>query len=406
MNIVLVHYSAPPVVGGVESVLQNHARLMVDAGHQVRVLAGRGAQVDERIPFVCVPLADSIHPDVLEVKGELDRGRLSPKFYELVDKISTALQEQTAGTDVLLAHNVCSLHKNLALTAAIRSLMKQPHPPRLILWHHDLAWMSPRYLPNLHPGYPWDLLRTSIPAAIHVAVSELRRYELAELMDIRPEGIAVIPGGIDMARFLKLSTKTLAMIKPTKLFSFVPVLLLPVRITPRKNIELALQVLAQLRSHYPQAALIVTGPPGAHNPENAGYFDQLRALREELGLHDAVYFLAEISGEVLPDEVIGDFYRLADALFLPSREEGFGIPILEAGLSGLPIFCTDLPPLRQMAGDQASYFPPDADPGRIADMIYKRLSSDPGFILRSRVRQQFTWEKIYADLIAPLLIKP
>jgi mannosylglucosylglycerate synthase len=35
MNVALLHYSAPPVVGGVESVLDHHARLMADDGHQV-----------------------------------------------------------------------------------------------------------------------------------------------------------------------------------------------------------------------------------------------------------------------------------------------------------------------------------------------------------------------------------
>ena len=61
----LLHYAAPPVVGGVESVLGHHARLMADAGHQVRVVAGRGEQMDARIPFVHLPLADSRHPQVL-----------------------------------------------------------------------------------------------------------------------------------------------------------------------------------------------------------------------------------------------------------------------------------------------------------------------------------------------------
>ena len=54
-EVALLHYSAPPVVGGVESVLGHHARLMADAGHQVRIVAGRGEQVDPRIPFIHLP---------------------------------------------------------------------------------------------------------------------------------------------------------------------------------------------------------------------------------------------------------------------------------------------------------------------------------------------------------------
>ena len=61
-----------------------------------------------------------------------------------------------------------------------------------------------------------------------------------------------------------------------------------------------------------------------------------------LGLEGAALFLADLLPEGLPDEEVPAVYRLADALFLPSREEAFGIPLLEAGLSGLPIFCSSL----------------------------------------------------------------
>src|SRR5262249_10545528 len=149
------------------------------------------------------------------------------------------------------------------------------------------------------------------------------------------------PNGVDVARFLKLGSVTQALVQQLDLFSLAPLLLLPVRITPRKNIELALAVLAELRARYPRAALVVTGPLGAHNPPNVEYLEQLRPRRSELGLETSALFLAELSDQPLSDEVIADFYRLADGLFLPSREEGFGIPVLEAGLARLPLFCAD-----------------------------------------------------------------
>src|SRR5512136_662880 len=93
MELVLIHYSAPPVVGGVESVIGHHARLMTDAGHNVRILAGRGAQVDPRIPFVQVPLADSRHPEILALKAELDAGRVPPVFEELTSRLTLILDQ-------------------------------------------------------------------------------------------------------------------------------------------------------------------------------------------------------------------------------------------------------------------------------------------------------------------------
>ena len=47
-RVALLHYAAPPVIGGVESVVGQHARLMADAGHQVCIVAGRGERTDPR----------------------------------------------------------------------------------------------------------------------------------------------------------------------------------------------------------------------------------------------------------------------------------------------------------------------------------------------------------------------
>jgi glycosyltransferase involved in cell wall biosynthesis len=403
MNIALLHYSAPPIVGGVENVLSHHARLMADSGHQVRIVAGRGEQTDPRVPFIHLPMADSRHPDVLAVKAELDAGRVPSQFAGLVASLTADLSGVLAELDVLIAHNVCSLHKNLVLTAALWDLTSRRKQLRLILWHHDLAWTTPRYRAELHDGHPWDLLRTNWEHAVQVAVSELRQHELAGLLRIKKDKIAVVPNGVDAARFLRLEGQTREYVRRLNLLEAIPLLLLPVRITPRKNIELALRVLAHLREDFASANLVVTGPLGPHNPANAEYFERLKTLREELGLSGSAHFLAEFASEYIPDEVISDFYRLADALFLPSREEGFGIPILEAGLAGLPIFCSDIPPLRKLGGNYAAYFSPDANPRELAARIAERLSSSPTFALRSEVRRTYTWERVYAEQIAPLL---
>ena len=59
-------------------------------------------------------------------------------------------------------------------------------------------------------------------------------------------------------------------------------------------------------------------------------------------------------GYVDKDELAG-LYRGAAALVLPSRYEGFGLPVLEAMASGLPVVAADEPALREVAGDAAVY---------------------------------------------------
>lgn len=402
MNIILLHYSAPPVIGGVELVLRHQAGIMAD-DHQVQIMAGRGEQFDPRIPLINLPLIDSLHPAVLEVKAELDRGKLSSKFDKLTAEIEGLLSGFISGIDVVIAHNVCSLHKNLALTAALWNLAGRHDRPRFILWHHDLAWTGLRYRAELHDGYPWDLLRKAMPGALQVTISSARRQELAELLQVTKGEISVIPNGVDVEDFFKLEGQTRAFARQLGLLDAIPLLLLPVRITARKNIELALQILARLRADFPAAKLVVTGPLGPHNPSNAEYFERLKSIRSQLGLIDSAHFLAELSREYIPDAVISDLYQLADAVIFPSREEGFGIPILEAGLAGLPVFCSDISTLRELGGSHVEYFSTEADPASVASLMRDHFNSSLIFGLRSQVRSSYQWESVYAQKIAPLL---
>ncbi len=405
MNIVLLHYAAPPIVGGVESVMARHARLMADDGHHVRIIAGRGTQIDERIAFSAVPEVDSRHPEVLALKANLDAGRVPSGFEPLVERLASQLLELIVGADRVISHNVCSLNKNLALTAALHRISESCAEPRFVLWHHDLAWTTPRYRDELHDGYPWDLLRTDWPWADQVVVSEPRRRELADLLNVSADRVCVIPNGVDVREFLKLEAQTEGLRRRLQLSSAAPLMLLPVRITPRKNIELALRVLATLRRQFKNARLLVTGPLGPHNPANQQYLERLLALRAELHIEEAALFLAELTDQSIPDAVVADLYKLADLLFLPSREEGFGIPILEAGLAGIPVFCADIAALRDLGGPRANYFSPDEVPERVAVQIAEVLTSSPVYTLRKRVLQDYSWNQIYRNHIAPLLAR-
>jgi glycosyltransferase involved in cell wall biosynthesis len=403
MNIALLHYAAPPIIGGVENVIGHHARLMARSGHNVRIIAGRGEQIDPHIEFIPIPLTDSRHTEILALKKALDQGQVPPSFDKTVDDIRGQLIDALRGVDILIAHNVCSLHKNLALTAALAQLYREMGSPRLVAWHHDLAWTTPRYRDEMHDDYPWNLLRQALPGVLQVVISQMRQRELAELFRIDAASIKVIPNGVDLGAFFKLEPQTEALVDSLNLIDAAPLLLLPVRITPRKNIELAIRVIAVLRSETPDAALVITGPPGPHNPANAAYFDDLKRLRTALGLEASVHFLAEKVDADIPDAMIADFFRLADALLFPSREEGFGIPVLEAALSGLPMFCADIEPLRQLAGDSAAYFSPDAEPDSVAEMIMKRLGDDPVYHMKVRTRQEYSWGGVYERHIAPFL---
>lgn len=409
-QIAILHFAAPPTVGGVEQTMMRHARLMLDAGYAVRIIAASGARFDERIEVVIVSEFGSRHAEVLRVKKQLDAGSVTTQFKALRKQIKMQLGKVLSDVDIMIAHNVFTLHKNLALTSALHQHIAHSNL-RTIAWHHDFAWTNPLYRDQLHDGEPWDLLRQPWPKVQHVTVSQARRSELAQLYDVDESQIEVVPPGVDSADFFGWQPLTSVLVERLNLLAADVILLLPARITRRKNIELGVRMLAELRQQTAlDARLIVTGPPGPHNPANDEYLQSLLRLRQEHGLDDAVHFLYELGsiqadGDTLhvSEAVMGDLFTLADAMFFPSLQEGFGIPVLEAGLARLPAFCADITPLRETGAHLATYFDPKGNPADIAALIVSTLQSDRPGLLRRRVRQNYSWTGIFNDRIQPLL---
>lgn len=407
MKVGLLHYTGPPTIGGVERTLAFHARLLADAGHQPVLVVGRGQSFDERVPVWRVAALDSRAPRVVRLRAALEQGFVPEEFHTLRRRLADLLAPRLAHLEVVIVHNALTLHKNLPLTAALWDLHQASRLPKLIGWYHDLAWDRPQDRVLLYEGYPWDLLRRPWPGVTHVAVSAAQQQRLAILYGIAPDEIRVVPPGVDPADFSRWTDHTRTIIERCRLLEADAVLLLPARITRRKNIEFALHVLATLRQQTGlDFRLVVTGPPGPHTPANQAYLQRLLDLCTKLTLEEAAHFLYRLDPRrpfEVDDATLSDLFRLADALFMPSLAEGFGIPLLEAGLARLPIFCTDLPPFAESAQDLATYFAPQADPQQVADLIAAQLLRDRAYRMRRRAQRDYSWQRIVQTKLLPLL---
>jgi hypothetical protein len=77
---------------------------------------------------------------------------------------------------------------------------------------------------------------------------------------------------------------------------------------------------------------------------------------------------------------------------------------LEAGLAGIPVFCTaHVPAAKEIGGQDVVTFSPDANADQVADLILNWMETSPVFRLRRRVRQDLTWRGIFQRQIFPLL---
>jgi glycosyltransferase involved in cell wall biosynthesis len=399
-QIALLHYAAPPTIGGVEFLIANHARLLAQHGYAVKIVTGRGEPFDERIPVCVNPLFDSRHAEVVATHHDLAHGQVSDAFRTLVAHTQAALADALADCEVCIAHNVVTLHKNLALTVALKQLSDAGRV-RLVAWGHDFAWTDPTYHAELHDGWPWDLLRVVWAHTAYVVVSHARRPVLSQLLDLPEAHIRVILAGVDPQAFLGIGPDVAQWAERFGWWQAEPLMLLPARVTRRKNIELGIELTAALQARGLTPQLIVMGPLGAHNPSNAAYLQTLRDLCEARNVRERVIFLQEHG--TVSNAARRDLYVLADLLLFPSVQEGFGVPVLEGGLAKLPIFCSDIPPFREGAGDHAHYFQLDESPERIAARMCEVLNADKTYQLRRHVLREYDWQAIWREQLAPLL---
>jgi glycosyltransferase involved in cell wall biosynthesis len=407
LRVGLLHFTAPSIVGGVEAIIGRQAAALAVRGHRVVLLAGRGRPIRRAAHFVRIAALDSKYPPLLEVNQALKQGHVPSAFQALSAELEAALAPALDDLDVCVVHNALTLHFNLPLTAALHRLASADRLGGLVSWCHDLSWSNPLYADLLYEAYPWRLLKTRIKQAFYVVPSEDRRYDLARLADIPPDEVSVIPAGVDLGGKWALGRTIHRLLKEHELLQADPFILLPVRITRRKNIECAIRVTSELRKLGLRPKLLVTGPRGPHDPDSIRYLHQLQALIAELSLADEVILLQAPRPDRGPwkptDAMMDQLYRAADLMLFPSSQEGFGIPVLEAGIVGLPTFCSDIPPFREIGGQQVEYFRLETPPTEIAARIAAFVQQDARYGLRKRVARSFNWETIIEHQFVPLL---
>jgi len=278
-----------------------------------------------------------------------------------------------------------ALFPGVDLFHATEHLLPRLRRIRSVFTLHDLIY---RFDPGSHLPLNRIYLNTMMPRFLRtadavIAVSECSQRDAMRLYGTPADKVHVIPEGVD-ARFKPVASQQVAQVRDK--FHLPEHFVLCVgTLEPRKNYSLLFEALAACREQgHSTWPLIIAGKPG-------WLYEPILQRISDLGLQD----LVRTTG-FFPDEDLPALYNAATLLAMPSRYEGFGLPVLEAMACGTPVVCSNTSSLPEVAGEAALLVPPDDV--RAWTQAIARVWNEGALRAQMRARgfaqaSHFTWER-------------
>jgi alpha-1,3-rhamnosyl/mannosyltransferase len=228
----------------------------------------------------------------------------------------------------------------------------------------------------------WSSRRALKKGSAILVPTQAVKEDLLHFYEADPKKIHVVPHGP-----LPLSWPEKSTAPENPYFLFVG------RLEEKKNLETLISGWGQIHTSFPKLKLLLGGKPGH------GY-EKIHAAWEASPARSSI----ELMG-YLPEESVAVLMKNAQALILPSLDEGFGFPLLQAFEAECPVICSDIPALREVAGDAALFFP-SMEAGALAQAMEDLLKNpDLAENLREKGIKQlakFSWGKAGREVLSEL----
>jgi len=355
---ILIHHFLPEWIGGMELATFNIAEELVVRGHNVHVITSRNK---------------GLLSEVVESGIHIHRIRWpNLKFIgSLIFSLKTALTLSRVNPQIIQSQSI-----SMGSTGLISKwVLNRPY----IVWGRG----SEVYLPH-----QFKKLTTRIVLGNADAVIALTDDMKQEIQRLWPGEISVIPNGINLKKFERISRESarreLEIEQGDKVVLFVGTL------RQIKGADYLVTAMQYILRAEPRSRLILVGD-GAER-------QKLEHLVSDLHLSARVSFVGKIQNEQIPTFMIA-----SDVFVLPSLSEGLPVVVLEALAAALPIVATSVGGVPSIVADGINGFLiKSRDVGQIADKVLLLLS-DPE--LRHRMSennkkeaQQYTWNNVVDEL--------
>lgn len=344
-------------------------------GHELHVITRRKEEQNY------YDVVDGVH------YHRVDHG-LSENFVECMDYMCKAMAHRFHEvTSMIGKFELVHAHDWLAANA-MKYVMDGFHTPGVITMHSTEYGRDGNVLFDGFARWVRDAEAAGCHnASIVIAVSHFLAEELRHLYQVPAQKIHVVPNGVNYHAFDGFIEP--ALIKGRYgIAPLAPTIFAPGRMTVQKGMDLLVEAIPMVLASYPEARFIISGE-GAEQ-------DAILRHAQALGAGAALQFLGHI-----PRYQYIDLMRACDILAVPSRNEPFGIVILEGWAAGKPVVATTAGGPREFVWHDVNGFLVEASPGGLAHGIGSLLADHDhcralGANGRRAVEDKFNWDTVAA----------
>jgi len=396
LRIALLSYRSKPHSGGQGIYVRALSRELTELGHRVEVLSGQPyPELDPGVPLTRVPSLDLYREpdpfrmprpsefrdwvDVAEWATMCTAGFPEPMTFSLrAARMLLPRAAESGRREFDIVHDNQSLGWGLLrlVRAGVPTVATVHHPVAIDRELELAAARSLRRRLTLQRWYAFTGMQARVVRRLDAVttVSENSRRDIATYMGVAPDGVEVIPVGIDPDEFTPPP--------PGQARDADSILVITSADVALKGLVHLLEALAKLRTERP-VRLTVVGSARPGGPADAAL--------DRLALRDAVRFTGPV-----PEAELVSLLQRASVVAIPSLYEGFSLPAVEAMACGTPLVTTDAGALPEVVGTKAGLRVKAGDVGELTAALQLVLDSPSlgeqlGRAGRRRVLDSYTW---------------
>ncbi len=309
-------------------------------------------------------------------------------FVATMDKMCIAMADKFSEITDMVGH-FDLLHAHDWLTGNAMKYSMQKYGTKGLLTMHSTEYGRDGNV--FYDGFAKEIRDAEAEACFHadqiICVSSFLAEEVERIYAVPHDKVHVVPNGVNFHAFDGFIDP--AQVKAEYgIAPLAPTVFAAGRMSLQKGMDMLVEAIPMVLASYPEVKFIISGS----GPEK----DNVVRIANEIGIQDSIIFL-----DTLPRPKYIDLMRSCDIVAVPSRNEPFGIIILEAWAAGKPVVTTTSGGPREFVWHNVNGFHVDSNPGGIAHGIGSMLADHDhcralGANGRKACEDMFNWDNIAA----------